>query len=172
MAARQATGLEIAVNGRRHRVDAAPETPLLYVLRNDLGLSSPKFGCGLAQCGSCKVLVDGQAVPSCTYPVGEAVGKQVVTLEGLGGAEGLHPLQQAFLDEQAAQCGVCIPGMIVAAAALLTQDPHPDETAIREALKGNLCRCGAHVRIVRAIERVARTETQVTGHRSQVSSRK
>ena len=148
------TPLEIIVNGKRHRVEAAPDTPLLYVLRNDLHLYAAKFGCGLAQCGSCKVLVDGQAVPSCTYPVGDAVGKQIVTLEGLGGAEGLHPLQQAFLDEQAAQCGFCIPGMIAAAAALLNQNPISDETAIREALAGNLCRCGAHVRILRAIARV------------------
>jgi nicotinate dehydrogenase subunit A len=147
--------IAITVNGRQHRVEAAPDTPLLYVLRNELHLYAAKFGCGLAQCGSCKVLVDGQAVPSCTYPAGEAVGKQVVTLEGLGSAEGLHPLQQAFLDEQAAQCGYCIPGMIVAAAALLDQNPNPDETAIREALAGNLCRCGVHGRILRAIARVA-----------------
>jgi nicotinate dehydrogenase subunit A len=147
--------IAITVNGRHYRVQAAPDTPLLYVLRNDLHLYAAKFGCGLAQCGSCKVLIDGQAVPACTYPVGDAVGKQVVTLEGLGGAEGLHPLQQAFLDEQAAQCGYCIPGMIVAAAALLNQNPNADETEIREALKGNLCRCGAHVRILRAIARAA-----------------
>jgi nicotinate dehydrogenase subunit A len=149
------TQIEITVNGRRHQIVAAPDTPLLYVLRNDLHLYGAKFGCGLAQCGSCKVLVDGEAVPSCTYPVGDAVGKQIVTLEGLGGAEGLHPLQQAFLDEQAAQCGFCIPGMIVVAAALLSQNPNADEAEIREALRGNLCRCGAHVRILRAITRVA-----------------
>lgn len=150
-----AAELAITVNGRQHRVAAAPDTPLLYVLRNELHLYAAKFGCGLAQCGSCKVLVDGQAVPSCTYPVADGVGHRVVTLEGLGGAQGLHPLQQAFLAEQAAQCGFCIPGMIVAAAALLNHNPAADETAIREALAGNLCRCGAHLRILRAIARAA-----------------
>jgi nicotinate dehydrogenase subunit A len=144
----------LTVNGRRHEVEAEAETPLLYVLRNDLGLQAAKFGCGLGRCGTCKVLVDGQAVTSCTYPVGDAVGKRITTLEGLGTAESLHPLQQAFLDEQAAQCGYCIPGIVVAAAALLDQNPAPDEAAIREALADNLCRCGAHVRILRAIERV------------------
>src|SRR5215212_7418843 len=123
--------LEIVVNGRRHWVEAAAETPLLYVLRNELSLYAAKFGCGLGRCGTCKVLVDGQAVTSCTYPVSDAAGKRVTTLEGLGTAESLHPLQQAFLDEQAAQCGYCIPGMIVAAAALLDRNPAPDETAIR-----------------------------------------
>lgn len=144
----------LTVNGRRHEVETEAETPLLYVLRNDLGLQAAKFGCGLGRCGTCKVLVDGQAVTSCTYPVGEAVGKQITTLEGLGTAGNLHPLQQAFLDEQAAQCGYCIPGIIIAAAALLDRNPAPDEAAIREALADNLCRCGAHVRILRAIERV------------------
>jgi len=147
-------GLEISVNGQPYRVVAEAETPLLYVLRNDLRLHAAKFGCGLGRCGACKVLIDGEVVTSCTYAVSEAVGKQITTLEGLGTAEGLHPLQQAFLDEQAAQCGYCIPGIIVAAAALLERNPAPDETEIREALADNLCRCGAHVRILRAIERV------------------
>jgi nicotinate dehydrogenase subunit A len=149
-----ALGLEISVNGQPYRVVAEAETPLLYVLRNDLGLRAAKFGCGLGRCGACKVLVDGEVVTSCLYAVSEAVGKQITTLEGLGTAEGLHPLQQAFLDEQAAQCGYCIPGIIVAAAALLERNPAPDETEIREALADNLCRCGAHIRILRAIERV------------------
>jgi len=150
-----ANGLEIAVNGQTHQVQAEAETPLLYVLRNELGLHAAKFGCGLGRCGTCKVLIDGQAVTSCTYQVSDAAGKQVTTLEGLGTAENLHPLQRAFLDEQAAQCGYCIPGIIVAAAALLNQNPSPDESEIREALADNLCRCGAHVRILRAIQRAA-----------------
>jgi nicotinate dehydrogenase subunit A len=147
--------LEITVNGRTHPVQAAPETPLLYVLRNELHLYAAKFGCGLAQCGSCKVLVDGVALPSCTMPVSEAIGKQIVTLERLSENGELHPLQQAFLDEQAAQCGYCIPGMIIAAAGLLNQNPNPSEAEIREALTVNVCRCGSHVRILRAIQRVA-----------------
>ncbi len=149
-----ALGLEISVNGQPHRVVAEAATPLLYVLRNDLGLHAAKFGCGLGRCGACMVLVDGQAVTSCTVALSEAAGKRITTLEGLGTAENPHPLQQAFLDEQAAQCGYCIPGIIVAAAALLERNPAPDEAAIREALADNLCRCGAHVRILRAIERV------------------
>ncbi|MGH2557871.1 MAG: (2Fe-2S)-binding protein [Thermomicrobiales bacterium] len=147
--------LEISVNGQPHAVAATPETPLLYVLRNDLGLNAAKFGCGLSQCGACTVHVDGEPVRSCVYPVGDAAGKEVTTLEGLGTAENMHPLQQAFLDEQAAQCGYCIPGMMMSAAALLAQNPQPDDAAIVEALSGNLCRCGTHVRIVRAIQRAA-----------------
>src|SRR5689334_19112294 len=134
----------LTVNGRQYEVETEAQTPLLYVLRNDLGLYAAKFGCGLGRCGACKVLVDGDVVPSCIYPVGEAVGKQISTLEGLGAADRLHPLQQAFLDEQAAQCGYCIPGIIIAAAALLERNPTPSETEIREALADNLCRCGAH----------------------------
>jgi nicotinate dehydrogenase subunit A len=154
MAMRQ-DSLEITVNGQPHQVQADPETPLLYVLRNELNLNAAKFGCGLAQCGACKVLIDGEAVPSCIYPTSEASGKEITTLEGLGTMENLHPLQQAFLDEQAAQCGYCIPGMIMAAAALLEQTSQPSETEIREALAGNLCRCGTHVRILRAVQRAA-----------------
>jgi nicotinate dehydrogenase subunit A len=149
-----ALGLELSVNGRTERVDAEAETPLLYVLRNDLGLHAAKFGCGLGRCGACNVLIDGEVVTSCIYPVSEAMGKQITTLEGLASAERLHPLQQVFLDEQAAQCGYCIPGIIVAAAALLDRNPAPDEEEVREALSDNLCRCGAHIRILRAIERV------------------
>lgn len=149
------SGLTITVNGSDHLVEAEPDTPLLYVLRNDLGLHAAKFGCGLSQCGACTVLVDGEAVRSCIYPVSDAAGKQVTTLEGLGNEEDMHPIQQAFLDEQAAQCGYCIPGMMMTAAALLERNPAPDEADIRKALSGNLCRCGTHVRIMQAVARAA-----------------
>ncbi len=149
--------LEITVNGQPHQVEATPDTPLLYVLRNELGLHAAKFGCGLSQCGACTVHVDGQAVRSCIYPVSGAAGKQVTTLEGLGTAEKMHPIQQAFLDEQAAQCGYCIPGMMMTAAAFLQQNPKPNREQIVEAMNGNLCRCGTHVRILRAVQRAAGT---------------
>ncbi len=129
--------------------------PLLYVLRNDLGFNGPKYGCGLGQCGACTVLLDGAPVRSCVTPVSAAVGSQVTTLEGLGTPDQPHPLQQAFLDEQAAQCGYCISGMIMTAAGLLRRNPKPTDLQIREALAGNLCRCGTHVRILRAIKRAA-----------------
>ena len=147
--------LEITVNGRRHRVTAAADTPLLYVLREELALSGPKFGCGLAQCGACTVHLGDRAVRSCVTPV-SAVRGPVTTLEGLGTREHPHPLQQAFIAEQAAQCGYCINGMIMTAAALLKQNPSPSESEVRSALDGNLCRCGTHLRILRAIRRVAR----------------
>jgi nicotinate dehydrogenase subunit A len=155
MAIAKQTEVTITVNGQSHTVPAEADTPLLYVLRNDLRLNAPKFGCGLAECGACTVLLDGEAIRSCIYPIGSAVGKQVTTLEGLGTTDHLHPLQQAFIDEQAAQCGYCISGMIMTAAALLAKTPKPDEPAIRQALAGNLCRCGTHVRILRAIARAA-----------------
>ena len=148
-------GLEITVNGRSHTVQADPETPLLYVLRNELKLNAAKFGCGLAQCGACTVHVDGEPVRSCVLPVSEVAGAEVTTLEGLGTAEEPHPIQQAFLEEQAAQCGYCIPGMMMSAAALLAQNSRPTDADIREALSGNLCRCGTHVRILRAVQRAA-----------------
>jgi len=151
-----AGALEITVNGRRHRVTAAADTPLLYVLRNELELNGPRFGCGLAQCGACTVHVGDRAVRSCVTPV-SSVHQPVTTLEGLGTRERPHPLQQAFIDEQAAQCGYCISGMIMTAAALLKQKARPSESEIRSALDGNLCRCGTHLRILRAIRRVART---------------
>lgn len=157
MAETEQAGLTIAVNGQQHDVDAAADTPLLYVLRNDLRLNGPKFGCGLAECGACTVMLDGQAIRSCIYPVGSVVGKKVTTLEGLGTLEHPHPLQQAFIDEQAAQRGYCISGMIMTAAAFLSQNPKPDEPAIRQALAGNLCRCGTHVRILKAVARAADT---------------
>lgn len=151
------TALTIMVNGHSHDVQATPETPLLYVLRNEMELNAPKFGCGLSQCGACTVLLDGEAIRSCIYPVSDVAGKTVTTLEGLGTAEHPHPLQQAFIDEQAAQCGYCISGMIMTAEAFLQTNPQADEAAIRQALATNLCRCGTHVRIIRAIQRAARS---------------
>ncbi len=146
---------EITVNGQRHRVAAAADTPLLYVLRDEMGLYGPKFGCGLAQCGACTVHLGDRAVRSCVTPI-SSVRQPVTTLEGLGTRERPHPLQQAFIDEQAAQCGYCVNGMIMSAAALLKQKSKPSETEIRSALDGNLCRCGTHMRILRAIQRVAK----------------
>jgi nicotinate dehydrogenase subunit A len=145
--------LELTVNGRPVTVDVEPDTPLLYVLRNDLQLNSPKFGCGLAQCGACTVIVDGAAIRSCVTPTATVVGKAITTLEGLGTLDAPHPLQQAFIAEQAAQCGYCINGMIMTAKAFLDQNPNADEAAIRQALNRNLCRCGTHLRILRAINR-------------------
>lgn len=147
--------ITLTVNGQSHTLTVEPETPLIYILRNDLGLKSPKFGCGLEQCGACKVIIDGEAVPSCRLPVALAQGREIMTLEGLGTLEALHPVQQAFLDEQAAQCGFCTAGMIVAAAALLDQNPQPGESDIRQALAVNLCRCGTYHRILRAVRRAA-----------------
>ena len=148
--------LRITVNGKQHRVDTSDDTPLLYVLRNELHLNGPRFGCGLSQCGACTVHLNGDAVRSCVTPVSAAVGGAVTTLEGLGTVEKPHPLQQAFLEEQAVQCGYCINGIIMTAAALLTKKPRATESQIRSALAGNLCRCGTHMRILRAVRRVAR----------------
>jgi nicotinate dehydrogenase subunit A len=147
--------LQITVNGRPHPVQATADTPLLYVLRNELGLNSVRFGCGLGRCGACTVHLDGVPARSCVVPVSDAAGHDVLTLEGLRAPGALHPLQQAFLDEQAAQCGYCIPGIIMTAAYLLNGTPRPTEAEIRAALDDTLCRCGAHVRIVRAIQRAA-----------------
>jgi len=144
----------ITVNGRQHEVAASPDTPLLYVLRNELELNGPKFGCGLAQCGACTVHIDGKPARSCSVPVSAVKGK-VTTVEGLGTPEKPHPLQAAFVAEQAAQCGYCINGMIMTASALLAQNPKPGEREIRAALDGNLCRCGTHMRILRAVRRAA-----------------
>jgi nicotinate dehydrogenase subunit A len=148
--------IELSVNGKKHRLKVAPDTPLLYVLRNDLELNGAKFGCGLAQCGACTVLVEGKPVRACSYPVEEAQGKAITTIEGLGTAAKPGPIQQAFIDEQAAQCGYCINGMVMTAAALLQRNPHPTDREIRQALAGNLCRCGTHARILRAVARAAR----------------
>lgn len=151
--------MSLDVNGRAARVSVDdPDTPLLYVLRDDLGLHGPRFGCGLGQCGSCTVHVNGQAVRSCiTLVSGLKPGAKIVTLEGLGTPEVPHPVQAAFIAEQAAQCGYCINGMIMQSAALLNETPKPDEAAIRQALAQNLCRCGTHLRIVRAVQRAAGT---------------
>ena len=136
-------------------MDVDPTTPLLYVLGDDLGLNGPKFGCGLGQCGACTVIVKGQAIRSCVTPVSTVAGADITTLEGLGTIEKPHPIQQAFIDEQAAQCGYCINGMIMQAAGLLATNPHPTEPQVRQALAANLCKCGTHVRILRAVMRVA-----------------
>ena len=147
--------ISLRVNGKTRVVDSDPETPLLYVLRNDLELNGPKFGCGLAQCGACTVIMNGNAVRSCVTPV-KAVQKQsVTTLEGLGSTKKLHPIQKAFVDEQAAQCGYCINGMIMTTKALLDKSPKPTDRQIKEALDGNLCRCGTHTRILRAVKRAS-----------------
>ena len=149
--------ISLKVNGVSRSVPAEPDTPLLYVLRNDLALNGAKYGCGLAQCGACTVLVDGKAVRSCATPIAAVERSEITTLEGLGAADKLHPLQQAFIDEQAAQCGYCSSGMIMSAKALLDRNPRPSEADIRAALAGNLCRCGAHNRIIRAVARAAGT---------------
>jgi nicotinate dehydrogenase subunit A len=148
--------LALRVNGREEVVLVSGETPLLYVLRNDLGLNGPKFGCGLAQCGACAVLMDGVEVRSCVTPVASVVNSEITTSEGLGTPAKLHPLQAAFVTEQAAQCGYCISGMVIAAAALLKRKPNPSAGEIKVGMNGHLCRCGAHLRIVRAIERAAK----------------
>ena len=147
--------LQITVNGKRHDVAAAPDTPLLYVLRNELGLNGPQFGCGLEQCGACMVHLDGKAAPSCVMPVSAVAGLPITTLESLGTAEKPHPVQAAFIAEQAAQCGFCLNGMIMAAAALLAENPGPSDEQIRATLARNLCRCGTHLRILRAVRRAA-----------------
>lgn len=149
----------LTVNGERVRVDAEPDTPLLSVLRNDLGLTGPRFGCGLGQCGACFVQVDGNVVPSCDTPMWSASGSTVVTVEGLAEGDRLHPVQQALLDEQAAQCGYCISGIAVRAAALLEENPHPDEQTVAQALDRNLCRCGVQRRVVNAVLRAAAAST-------------
>jgi nicotinate dehydrogenase subunit A len=150
------TEIALTVNGEAHilRVDD-PGMPLLYALRDQLGLRGPHFGCGLGQCGACTVHYYGEALRSCIMPISAVAGAEIVTLEGLGTAERPHPLQQAFIDEQAAQCGYCINGMIMQAAALLATNSHPTEGEVRQALAANLCKCGTHVRILRAIMRVA-----------------
>ena len=145
----------VEVNGRTLTVDTEPDTPLLYVLRNDAALNGPKFGCGLGQCGACTVLLDGAAARSCMTPVSSVERAKVTTLEGLGTREALHKLQQAFLAEQAAQCGYCTNGMIMTAKALLDKNPNPRPDEIKQALAKNLCRCGSHLRVVRAVQRAA-----------------
>jgi len=148
--------ITLNVNGKNHTVDAPPDSMLLYALRNDLKLHGPKFGCGLSECGACTVMLNGSAIRSCVTPLAAVAGHKITTLEGLGSIEKPHPLQQAFIDEQAVQCGYCINGMIMTAKALLDSNPHPSRDDIKHALNGNLCRCGTHMRIVRAVERAAK----------------
>lgn len=148
--------ITLKVNGQDHRIDADPDTPLLYVLRDDLKLNAAKFGCGLGQCGACTVMLDGKAVLSCVTPLVLLEGKQVTTLEGLGTPQAPAPIQRAFMEEQAAQCGYCIAGMMMRAQALLQRSPNPTDEQIRAELAPHLCRCGTHMRIVRAVRRAAR----------------
>lgn len=148
--------MKLNVNGKVHEVAAEADTPLLYVLRDDLGLNGAKYGCGLGQCGACTVIIDGEAVFSCVTPIHVLEGKRITTLEGLGSAEKPGPVQRAFVEEQAAQCGFCIPGMVMRATALLAKEPHPDDKKIRDALQPHLCRCGTHMRILRAVKKAAK----------------
>jgi len=147
--------ISLKVNGKAQVIDAEADMPLLYALRNDLQLNGPKFGCGLAQCGACTVIMDGNAIRSCVTPLSTAQNKSVTTLEGLGSTKKMHRIQQAFVDEQAVQCGYCINGMIMTTKALLDKNPKPTDRQIKEALAGNLCRCGTHVRILRAVKRAS-----------------
>jgi nicotinate dehydrogenase subunit A len=155
--------ISLKVNGMSRSVPAEPDTPLLYVLRNDLELNGAKFGCGLAQCGACTVLLDGRAVRSCVTPIGAVEKSEITTIEGLGSIDKPHVLQQAFIEEQAAQCGYCINGMIMSAKELLDRNPQPSEGDVRAALAGNLCRCGTHNRIVRAVLRAAQMGSKMNG---------
>lgn len=155
-----AQAVRLSVNGRAREVRAAPDTPLLYVLRNDLELNGPKYGCGLGECGACTVLVDGVAARSCVIPVRGVAGREIVTLEGLGGPDGPGPTQQAFIECQAAQCGYCLNGMIMAVEALLRRNPEPSEQDIRRELRHNLCRCGTHVEILQAARRAVELRAQ------------
>jgi nicotinate dehydrogenase subunit A len=150
------------VNGHDCEVRAEPNTPLLYILRNDLKLKGTRFGCGEAQCGACNVLFDGNAVPSCDVPLWSVPGHEITTIEGIGGKSGIHPIQQAFIDEQAIQCGYCIAGIIISAVALLQRERDPSDAQIAAALDRNLCRCGTHVRILRAIRAAARAMQRQT----------
>jgi nicotinate dehydrogenase subunit A len=147
--------ITLTVNGRQHEVDADPDTPLLYVLRDDLQLNGAKFGCGFGQCGACTVMVDGKAIFSCVTPIALLPARQIKTIEGLGTESAPGVVQRAFIDEQAAQCGYCIAGMVMRAQALLERNPSPTEDQIREAMMPNLCRCGTHMRILRAVQRAA-----------------
>jgi nicotinate dehydrogenase subunit A len=152
---------QLRVNGRAAMVDVDPATPLLYVLRNDLKLDAPKFGCGLGQCGACTVIASGKPIRSCITPVSAAKDKEILTLEGLGTLQQPHPIQQAFINEQAAQCGYCISGIILTAKAYLDQNPNPTDEQIRQALAGVLCRCGTHLEIIRAVKRAATQRARV-----------
>ena len=153
--------MQLRVNGRAAAVDVDPASPLLYVLRNDLRLDGPKFGCGLGQCGACTVIAGGELIRSCLTPVSAAKAKEILTLEGLGTLEHPHPIQQVFIDEQAAQCGYCTTGMILTVKAFLDQSPNPTDEQIRRALAGVLCRCGAHLEIIQAVKRAAQQGARV-----------
>lgn len=146
------------INGQKREVEAEPETPLLYVLHDHLELNGPKYGCGLAQCGACSVLVDGNATTSCVIPVSTIGKKEITTLEGLAKDDELHPVQQAFVVEQAAQCGYCLNGMIMSTVSLLNRTKNPDESQIKAALQQNLCRCGTHTRIIKAVKRAIKNQ--------------
>ena len=148
--------IDFTLNGKRISLDDDSDTSLLEALRNDVGLNGPKFGCGLAQCGACAVLLDGNSIRSCVMPVASVANRTVVTLEGLGNAENPHPLQSAFIENQALQCGYCTSGVIVSAAALLERNPTPEEAEIKQALAGHLCRCGAQPRMLKAVMKAAR----------------
>ncbi|WP_024573704.1 MULTISPECIES: (2Fe-2S)-binding protein [unclassified Afipia] len=149
------TTIRLNVNGSVRDIEAAPDTALLYVLRNDLELNGPKFGCGLGECGACTVIIDGVAARSCVIPVSGCAQRDILTLEGLGSRDNPDPVQKAFIEEQAAQCGYCLNGMIMATKALLMQNPHPSESEVLNTLQYNLCRCGAHIEILRAVMRAA-----------------
>ncbi|MBH3389352.1 (2Fe-2S)-binding protein [Pseudomonas putida] len=151
------TTISLRVNGQPVEVSAMPDTPLLLILRNDLWLNGPKYGCGLGECGACTVIIDGVAARSCVIPLAGAAGRDITTLEGLGSKAAPHPVQQAFIAEQAAQCGYCMNGMIMTTKALLDRIPDPSDEQIRQELSGNLCRCGTHVEILRAVRRAAET---------------
>ena len=155
--------MTLSVNGQDRTVTVEPESMLLYALRDNLGLHGPKFGCGLSECGACTVIIDGSAVHSCVTPMSMTQGKKITTLEGLGTVDKPNPLQQAFIDEQAAQCGYCINGMIMTAQAFLDKTPKPNRDQIKQALNNNLCRCGTHMRIVRAVERAANGNANAAG---------
>jgi nicotinate dehydrogenase subunit A len=148
--------LALTINGATHEVDAPPSASLLTILRDDLGLTGTRFGCGSGQCGSCYVIADGRAVASCLMPARQAAGREITTIEGLARGDALHPVQEAFIAEDAMQCGYCTSGMVISAAALLAHDAAPDEAAIRDALAGNLCRCGVYGRAIRAVQRAAK----------------
>ena len=149
-------GIPLKVNDKSRIVDTDPSTPLLYVLRNDLGLNGPRFGCGLSQCGACTVIMEGKTVRSCSVPVSAARNRSITTLEGLGSVARPHFIQKAFSEEQAAQCGFCMNGMIMTAKVLLDRNPNPTDAEIKQALDPNLCRCGSHLRVLRAVKRAAR----------------
>jgi nicotinate dehydrogenase subunit A len=164
MSARVTETITLRINGRKHALEADPATSLLVALRETLRLTGTHFGCGINQCGACNVMIDGQAVAACDTPLWSAAGKDIVTVEGLGTPERPHPLQRAFLAEQAGQCGYCLSGILVSAAALLKRNPDPSETEVKAALDRNLCRCGAHNRIVRAVMRAAKdARSEATG---------